>query len=186
MDDEAIVALYWQRDETAIQETQQKYGAYLAKIARQILPSPEDGEESVNDTYLKAWNSIPPHRPGVLATYLGRIVRQLSIDILRRQHREKRGGSEYTLSLTELEDCVSGGDTTGEEVDLHLLAEAMERYLRGLSPDARTVFLGRYWFLDPLRDIAASHGFTEGKVKSLLYRTRQGLRAHLEKEGFTV
>ena len=90
------------------------------------------------------------------------------------------------LSLTELEDCVSGGDTTGEEVDLHLLAEAMERYLRGLSPDARTVFLGRYWFLDPLRDIAASHGFTEGKVKSLLYRTRQGLRAHLEKEGFTV
>ena len=186
MEDQAIVALYWQRDESAIQETQQKYGPYLLKIAYQILSSREDSEECVNDTYLKAWGSMPPHRPGTLSTYLGRITRQRSIDLFRTRHRDKRGGSEYALSLTELEDCVSGGDTTGEEVDLHLLAEAMERYLRGLSPDARTVFLGRYWFLDPLRDVAASHGFTEGKVKSLLYRTRQGLRAHLEKEGFTV
>ena len=184
MDDEAIVALYWQRDETAIQETQQKYGAYLAKIARQILPSPEDGEESVNDTYLKAWNSIPPHRPGVRATYLGRIVRQLSIDILRRQHREKRGGSEYTLSLTELEDCVSGGDSTREGVELSLLGECITGYLRGLPPDTRTLFIERYWFLDPVREIAARRGLSEAGAKSALYRARQGLLAHLKKEGF--
>lgn len=186
MEDEAIVCLYWQRDEGAIRETREKYGNYLGKIAWQILANREDSEESVNDTYLKAWDSMPPQRPGLLSAYLGRITRQLSIDLYRRKTRQKRGGSEYALSLSELEDCLSGGDAIGEEVDLHLLAEVMERYLRGLSPEARTVFLGRYWFADPLRDIAASHGFTEGKVKSLLYRTRQGLRACLEKEGFSV
>ncbi len=186
MEDEAIVRLYWQRDEGAIRETRDKYGNYLTKIAWNILANHEDSEESVNDTYLRAWDSMPPQKPGILSTYLGKITRQLSIDLYRKKHRQKRGGSDYALSLTELEDCVSGGDTTGEEVDLHLLAEALERYLRGLSPEARTVFLGRYYFMDPLREIAVCHGFTEGKVKSLLYRTRQGLREHLAKEGFSV
>jgi len=186
MEDEAIVRLYWQRDEGAIRETREKYGAYLGKIAWQILANREDSEESVSDTYLRAWDSMPPQKPAALSTYLGRLTRQLSIDVYRRKHRAKREGSEYALSLTELEDCVSGGDSTGEEVDLHLLAEALGRYLQGLSPEARTVFLGRYYFMDPLREIAASHGFTEGKVKSLLYRTRQGLREHLVKEGFSV
>lgn len=186
MEDEAIICLYWQRDEGAIRETREKYGNYLGRIAWQILANKEDCEESVSDTYLRAWNSIPPQKPGLLSAYLGGITRRLSIDLYRKKTRLKRGGSEYALSLTELEDCVSGGDTTGEEVDLHLLAEAMERYLRGLSPDARTVFLGRYWFMDPLGEIARSHGISESKVKSLLYRTRQGLRTYLEKEGFSV
>lgn len=186
MEDEAIVGLYWQRDEAAIRETRTKYGAYLGRIAWQILADREDCEESVSDTYLKAWESMPPQRPSVLATYLGRLTRQLSIDIFRRKNRQKRGGSQYALSLTELEDCLSGGDATGEEVELHLLGESIGRYLRGLPQEARTVFLGRYWFLDPLREIAVCHGMTESKVKSLLYRTRQGLRAHLEKEGFDL
>lgn len=186
MEDEAIVGLYWQRDETAIRETKEKYGGYLSKVAWNILADHEDCEESVSDTYLKAWESMPPQRPSLLSVYLGRLTRQLSIDILRRKNRRKRGGSQYALSLEELADCLSGGDATGEEVELRLLGESISRYLQGLSRDARTVFLGRYWFMDPLRDIAACHGMTESKVKSLLYRTRQGLRVHLEKEGFSV
>ena len=186
MEDAAIVRLYWQRDEAAIRETREKYSAYLRKIAWQILANHEDCEESVNDTYFRAWNSMPPQKPGILSIYLGKLTRQLSIDLYRRKTRVKRGGSEYALYLTELEDCVSGGDTTGEELDLRLLGAAMERYLQGLPADTRTVFLRRYWFMDPLREIAASHGFTESKVKSLLYRTRQGLREYLEQEGFSL
>lgn len=186
MEDEAIVALYWQRDESAIRETEQKYGHYLVKIAYQILASREDSEESVNDTYLKAWKSMPPHRPGILATYLGRITRQRSIDIFRERHREKRGGSEYALSLTELEDCVAGGDSTGAEVDEKLLAESIESYLLGLSREVRAVFLERYYFLDPVAEIASRRGITEAKTKSMLYRARQGLRTYLEKEGFDL
>ena len=185
MDDAAIVSLYWQRNEDAIRETKGKYGAYLGKIAWNILANREDSEESVNDTYLHAWNSMPPQKPAALSTYLGKLTRQLSIDLYRRRNRVKRGGSEYALSLTELEDCVSGA-TTEEEVELRLLAEAMGRYLRGLSPAARTTFLRRYYFMDPLREIAAGQGFTESKVKSMLYRTRQGLREYLEKEGFSI
>jgi len=186
MEDEAIIALYWQRDESAIRETEQKYGHYLAKIAYQILASREDSEESVNDTYLKAWKSMPPNRPGILATYLGRITRQRSIDIFRERRREKRGGSEYALSLTELEDCVAGGDSTGAEVDERLLAEAIESYLLGLSREARAVFLERYFFLDPVAEIASRRGITEAKTKSMLYRARQGLRVYLGKEGFDL
>ena len=186
MEDAAIVSLYWQRDEAAIQETKTKYGAYLGKVAWNILGNQEDCEESVSDTYLRAWESMPPQRPSLLSAYLAKLTRQLSIDRFRHQNRQKRQGSQYALSLTELEDCLSGGDTTGQEVELHLLGEAIGKYLRGLSPEARTVFLGRYWFMDPLGEIARSHGISESKVKSLLYRTRQGLRTYLEKEGFSV
>ena len=174
MDDADIVSLYWQRNEEAIRETEEKYGAYLGKIAWNILANREDSEESVNDTYLHAWNSMPPQKPAMLSTYLGKLTRQLSIDIYRRRNRAKRGGSEYALSLTELEDWV------------HLLAEALGQYLRGISPEARTAFLRRYYFMDPLGEIAAGQGFTESKVKSMLYRTRQGLREYLEKEGFSI
>ena len=186
MEDEAIICLYWQRDEGAIRETREKYGNYLGRIAWQILANKEDCEESVSDTYLRAWESMPPQRPSLLSAYLAKLTRQLSIDRFRHKNRQKRQGSQYALSLTELEDCLSGGDTTGQEVELHLLGEAIGKYLRGLSPEARTVFLGRYWFMNPLGEIARSHGISESKVKSLLYRTRQGLRTYLEKEGFSV
>ena len=185
MDDADIVSLYWQRNEEAIRETEEKYGAYLGKIAWNILANREDSEESVNDTYLHAWNSMPPQKPAMLSTYLGKLTRQLSIDIYRRRNRAKRGGSEYALSLTELEDCVSSGSTE-DEVEVHLLAEALGQYLRGISPEARTAFLRRYYFMDPLGEIAAGQGFTESNVKSMLYRTRQGLREYLEKEGFSI
>lgn len=184
MQDEKIVALYWQRDENAIQETEQKYGRYLSKIAHNILSDFEDSREAVNDTYLKAWNSMPPHRPGVLATYLGKITRQLSIDIFRRRNREKRRASQYALSLSELEECVCGGNTTEQDVDLHLLAEAINAYLYTLTPQARNTFVGRYYYMDSIREVAAYYGMSESGVKSMLFRTRQGLRNYLEQEGF--
>lgn len=184
MRDEEIVALYWQREELAVHETQRKYGRYLLKIALQILASREDSEESVNDAYWKAWESIPPHRPKVLSTYLGKITRQLSIDRWRTRNREKRQASEYALSLSELEECVSAGDITRQTVDLHLLAEAMNAFLLTLSPQARGTFTARYYFLDSIREIADCFGMSESKVKSMLHRTRLGLKRHLEQEGF--
>ena len=117
MEDAAIVSLYWQRDEAAIQETKTKYGAYLGKVAWNILGNQEDCEESVSDTYLRAWESMPPQRPSLLSAYLAKLTRQLSIDRFRHKNRQKRQGSQYALSLTELEDCLSGGDTTGQEVE---------------------------------------------------------------------
>lgn len=126
MQDEKILDLYWERNESAIYETEQKYGRYLTKIAYNILADMEDSKESVNDTYLGAWNSMPPHKPEILSTYLVKITRRISIDIFRKRNRKKRQISEYTISLEELGDCVSVGDTTEQEVD----ALRMEKQFR--------------------------------------------------------
>ncbi len=186
MKDDKIVALYWQRDETAIWETEKKYGRYLSKIAYGILADIEDSKESVNDTYLKAWNSIPPHRPEVLATYLGKIVRQISIDMFRYRKREKRQASEYAISLSELEECVSGGNTTDQNIDVQLLAETINAYLHKLPSEARNTFVGRYYYMDSIREVASYYGMSESKVKSMLHRTRAGLKAYLKQEGFDL
>ena len=184
MEDEKIVDLYWQRSESAIRETEIKYDRYLTKIANNILADAEDSRESVNDTYLAAWNSMPPHRPGVLSTYLGKLTRRISIDCFRRRTRQKRGGSEYEVSLSELGDCVSGGNTTEEIVNVRLLADAIGIFLRLQSEEALNAFIGRYYYLDSLKEVAAYCGMTESKCKSLLHRTRLGLKDYLTKEGF--
>ena len=184
MEDAQIVSLYWDRDESAIRETETKYARYLTKIACNILNDVEDSRESVNDTYLAAWDSIPPHRPGILSAYLAKLTRRISIDRFRYRTRYKRMGSEYALSLEELGDCVCGGDTTQEAVNEKLLADAIGIYLRLLPEDARTAFVGRYYFLDPLKEVAAYCGMSESKAKSLLYRTRVGLNEYLQKEGY--
>ena len=186
MEDEQIVSLYWQRDEAAIGETEAKYDRYLTRIAYNILADYEDSRESVNDTYLAAWNSIPPHRPSVLSTYLGKLTRRISIDLFRGRNREKRKASEYALSLSELGDCVSGGNTTEEAVNAKLLADAIGIYLRLIPEEARNAFIGRYYFLDPLKEVAAYCGMTESKAKTVLYRTRLGLKDYLTKEGFDL
>lgn len=186
MEDKEIVSLYWQRDEAAIAVTQQKYDRYLTKIACNILFDPEDSRESVNDTYLAAWNSIPPHCPTVLSAYLAKLTRRISIDCFRRRSREKRIPSQYTLSLSELTDCVSQGPTPEEQMEGKCLAEAIGRYLRTLPEDARDLFVLRYYFLDPLKEAAACCGMTQSKAKSLLFRIRRGLKEFLEKEGFVL
>ena len=186
MEDERIVSLYWQRDESAIRETETKYSRYLTKIAYNILSDMEDSRESVNDTYLAAWNSIPPHRPGMLSTYLAKITRRISIDRFRYRTREKRKGSEYEISLTELGDCVSGGNTTEEAVNVKLLADAIGIFLRLQPEENRNAFICRYYYLDPIKEVAACCGMTESKCKTVLYRTRQALKEYLLKEGFAV
>lgn len=186
MEDETIVSLYWARDERAIQETEEKYDRYLTKIAYNILNNIEDSRESVNDTYLAAWDSMPPHRPSVLSSYLAKLTRRISIDCFRYRTRGKRMASEYAVSLSELGDCVSGGNTTEEIVNVKLLADAIGIYLRLQNEQTRTAFLGRYYFLDSIKEVAAYCGMSESKCKSLLHRTRLGLKEYLIKEGFCV
>ena len=183
MEDGRIVELYWQRDESAISKTQQKYGNYLTKIAYNILADVEDSRESVNDTYLKAWYAMPPQKPCVLSTFLGRITRQISIDVYRKRNAKKRQSSEYALALDELYDCASPHGAPEKEIEARLLAKSIGEYLSTLSDEARNIFVCRYYFLDSVRDIAERLGAGESKIKSSLHRTRLGLRQYLEKEG---
>lgn len=186
MEDEKIVSLYWEREESAISETEAKYDRYLTKIAYNILYDREDSRESVNDTYLAAWESMPPHRPSILSTYLAKLTRRISIDRFRLKTRQKRIPSEYMISLSELDECVSGGNSTEEIINVKLLADAIGVYLRTQSREVRTAFLGRYYFLDPVKEVAAYCGMTESKCKTLLHRTRLGLKEYLRKEGFEL
>jgi len=129
---------------------------------------------------------MPPHRPSVLSTYLAKITRRVSIDIFRRHNRQKRQASQYALSLTELADCISNGNTTEEYADNKILAQAISDYLRDLPEEPRTLFIARYFFLDSLKEAASLCHMTESKAKSMLHRTRQGLKAHLQQEGFSL
>lgn len=184
MEDHKIIDLYWQRSEQAIRETDSKYGGYCYSIAYNILTNREDSEESVSDTYLAAWRAMPPRRPGILAAFLGKITRHLSIDRWRRRTAEKRGGGEVVLALEELEDCLSDGLSAEDTVQKKELAVLINRFLDALPETERNVFLCRYWYADPVQDIADTLGFSVSKVNSMLYRTRQKLRRALEKEGY--
>ena len=184
MEDDRIVDLYWQRNERAIAETAAKYGAYLRSISRQILSNAEDAEECVNDTYNDAWQSMPPHRPSILSTFLGKITRRISIDLWRKYSAEKRGGGETALALEELEECVSGTGDVEAEVERLELQKKLNDFLLALPRTDRQVFMCRYWYLDSVSDIAKQFACSESKIKSMLYRTRNRLRAMLEKEGY--
>lgn len=184
--DSEIIERFFARDESALDVLQQKYGGCLRRLAQNILGDNGDGEECVNSTYLKAWMAIPPDRPDNLAAYLIKITRRLAIDVLRGQSRQKRCASEYAVSMDELDDCLSAGDTTSGSVDSRALAAAINAYLRGISPEARCLFAGRYYYADSLKTLAGYYGMSEAKVKSSLYRTRQGLKNYLRQEGFEV
>lgn len=184
MDDQSIVALYWDRSEQAIAETDRKYGAYCYSIAYHALANNEDAEESVSDTYMAAWNQLPPHRPAILATFLGKITRRISINRWKAKNTAKRGGGQITLTLEELDDCVDGKQDIESAYESNELVWAFNRFLDTLPETERDVFLRRYWFFDPIADIAESFGFTQSKVTSMLHRMRGKLRKQLEKEGF--
>ncbi len=183
MEDKQIVELYWQRDERAIGETKTKYEAYCSSIARRILTSAEDAEECVADTWLGAWNSLPPHRPERLAVFLGKITRRLSLKRLRAGIAEKRGGGEVPEPLAELEACVPAGRGIDEEMETLQITAVINAFLSDLPEDARRIFVCRYWYCDPIGAIAERFGFSESKVKMSLSRTREGLAAILKKEG---
>lgn len=183
MDDNQIIDLYWARSENAIAETASKYGAYCHSIASNILNDPQDAEESVNDTYLAAWNTMPPKRPSLLAAFLGKITRYISLDRWKQRSRLKRGGGEVPLCLEELEDCVSGRESTEDAVLRKELLSGINCFLEKLPPMERKVFLCRYWYLDSVQEIAQRFGFSQSKTASMLHRIRGKLNRYLEKEG---
>ena len=186
MTDEMIVELYWQRDERAIQETELAYGGYIRYVAYAILRDESDADEITNDTYLKAWNSIPPQRPQPLKAFLGRIARQLSLNRVEYNTAEKRGGSQYPLALDELLECIADKDAAPDAAELIALRDALNAFLRTLPTDARRMFIRRYWYMDSIADIAWTFAASESRVKSTLARARAKLRKTLEKEGFDV
>lgn len=186
MQDNEIVGLYLNRDEKAIEQSQKKYGRYLAKIAYNILRDTEDCKECVNEAYLAAWNSIPPHKPEVLRTYLVMLVRRICVKRAEKKYCQKRFGGAYAVSLSELEECISDNDRVDEDMELSQLVEAINVYLRGIPEEARSLFIGRYYYMDSLKKAAAYCGMSEAKAKSMLYRTRRGLREHLIKEGYIL
>lgn len=184
MEDREIVSLYWRRDEQAIAESEKKYGPYCQAIAQSILEQPEDARECVNDTWLGAWNAMPPHRPSLLRTFLGKLTRRGAIDRFRRGAAQKRGGGELPLCLDELSECVRGSEDVERRLEREEMEELMEKFLRELPTSHRQIFLRRYWYLEPVRDIGKALGFTETKVASILSRGRKKLRETLEKEGY--
>lgn len=186
MEDQKIVQLYWDRNEQAIPETSTKYGAYCASIAKNILGSNEDAEECVNDTYLNAWNSMPPHKPNILSTFLGKITRNLSLNRAKHNAADKRGGGQLPLVLDELSGCISDKDDVEQEIDRRELVRAINSFLDTLSADKRGIFICRYWYFDSISDIGNRFGITENNVSVTLNRLRSNLRDYLLERGFAL
>ncbi len=191
MEDKQIVDLYWERDERAISESDAKYGAFCARIAMNILDNAQDAEECVNDTYLRAWNAIPPSRPTKLGAFLGKITRNLSLDRYKAKKTAKRGDSLFLVSLDELSECVPDGSTGfgsgfDDEVEAHRIGECINRFLRKQSGEVRDVFICRYFYSDSVGEIARRFGLSESKVKSMLHRARGKLKKSLESEGIRL
>lgn len=184
MEDTQIINLYFARNEQAIKETDTKYGGYCYSIAYNILTNQEDAEESVSDTYLSAWNAMPPRRPPALAAFLGKITRHISIDRWRKYRAFKRCGCQIEIALDELSECVSGAESAEDSAIRKEILASINRFLGGLGDVERSVFLCRYWYLDSIEQIADKSGFSASKVKSMLFRIRKRLNTQLEKEGF--
>ena len=183
MEDRDIISLYFARNEDAIKESSDKYGKYVTGISMSILQNALDAEECVNDTWLKAWNSIPPQNPPSLKVYLGRLVRHLSIDRLRTNTRQKRN-REYEVALDELADCALPEETP--EADVTALTAALDEFLDSLEPTDRKLFVGRYWHLYPVSRLAQAYGLTTNNTSVRLHRMRERLREHLTERGFSV
>ncbi len=186
LEDQTIIELYWRRDEEAVRATAEKYGGYCRSIARNFLADRRDQEECVNDTWVGAWNAMPPHRPGRLRLFLGKITRSLACDALRSQTAAKRGGGAYPEALEELSECLPAASDVDRAVEGRELERLINRFLHTLPERACGVFLRRYWYAEPLEAIAERCGMGEGAVKSSLFRTRRKLRAYLEKEGIAL
>jgi len=186
MEDSAIVDLYWAREERALTETDSKYGGMCRTIAFNILRDRWDSEECVNDTWLRAWNTMPPQRPGVLSAFLSRITRNLSLDRYKAARAAKRGGGQLPMALEELGDCVPAIGSVEETVELRELTRILDSFLRDLPEKEACVFLRRYLYVDSTHDIATRYEMAEGSVKSTLYRVRNKLRQRLEQEGVAL
>lgn len=186
MDDRQIINLFIERSEAAISETAVKYGKYCHSIAYNILYNEEDTEECVNDTYLKAWEVIPPQIPEKLSAFLGKITRNLAITKYRYNNTGKRGSGQVALVLEELSECIPANNSTEQEVSDKLFVKALNSFLEELPAEKRMIFLQRYWYLRPVSDIAREFSVSESKVKMTLLRIRNKLKLVLEKEGIII
>lgn len=186
MDDANIVRLYWDRSEQAIPATAAKYGNYCTSIAKNILGNNEDAEECVNDTYWNAWNSIPPHRPSILSTFLGKITRNLSLNRYKHNTADKRGGSQSAMVLDEIAEFVSDTDSVEQEIDRRELVKTIDDFLDSLPKHKKNIFVCRYWYFDSISDIANRFGMTENHVSVTLNRLRLKLHNYLLERGFEL
>ena len=184
MNDQEIVDLYWIRSEDAIKETANKYGNYCYSIAQRILQNEQDSEECLNDTYLRAWNAIPPRRPENLAAFLGKITRNLALNCYEKNVAQKRGGGNIPLVLEELQECISSGKLVEEEIDERMLTELLNKFLGTLPTETRKIFMRRYWYFYSIQEIAKEYGIKESKVKMSLHRSRKALKRKMKKEGY--
>lgn len=182
MEDEKIIDLFWDRRETAIEETINKYNSYCLYIANNIINNIEDAKECVNDTYHAVWNKIPPTRPSNFKTFLGRITRNISLDRYDYNKAKKRN-SQFDLLLSELEECIPALEDVEKKFFEGQLAKSISNFLRQCSEEQRIIFIRRYWYSDSIRDIAKEYKLNENNVKSILFRTRNKLKIYLEKEG---
>ena len=186
LEDNRIVQLYWERSKEAVPATASKYGKYCTSIAMNITGSREDAEECVNDVYLNAWNSMPPHRPEVLSAFLGKLTRNISFNRYKYNAAEKRGGGELPLVFDELAGFVSGKENVECEFDRKELVKAIDAFLAALPPVKRSIFVCRYWYTDSISSIAVRHGMKEGAVSMTLNRLRAKLRKYLSERGFEL
>ena len=186
MDDDKIVDLYWERSEKALVKTAAKYGRYCNFIAYNILHNLEDSDECVNDTYIKAWNSMPPHRPNRLSTFLGKITRNLSLNKYEKNTAQKRGSGQIPLVLDELQECVPSCCSVEKEIDSIFLKDVLNNFLFEIGPKKRIIFMQRYWYICTIKEIAKEHKYSESKVKMILFRLRNDLRKLFEKEGIEL
>ncbi len=186
MEDKAIVELYWKREEQAIAATQNKYGAYCRSIAYRILENNEDADECVADTWLAAWNAIPPARPDRLAIYLGKTTRNLALHRIERERAAKRGGGVVAAALAELAEVLPASIQVEDEVLAAELRHSIERFLYALPAEKRHLFVRRYWHLSSVSELAADFGMRKGQVATTLFRVRAALKQHLEQEGFLI
>lgn len=186
MEDTQIIGLYFSRNEEALAHTSEKYGGLCMTIAQRILNSRPDSEECVNDTWLGAWNAIPPARPLSLAAFLGKITRNLAVDRLRRRTAQKRGSGEYADSLDELSECIPSGVDVERQFESVQLSAAIERWLGSLSREKRAAFILRYFYLKPVAEVAADLDISLSKTAAILRRERISLKNALEKEGYII
>ena len=186
MDERRIIELYFERDEQAIAETQNKYGKYCFAVANNILSNEQDSEECVNDTYNKVWNSIPPQNPNSLKLFLAKITRNLALDKIKRETREKRGGNNLELALDEISEIISDGESIESELESKEFMLSVNSFLRAIPKRDCDVFVSRYFYLEPTEKIAKKYSLSSANVSKILSRTRIKLKDFLKKEGYSV
>ncbi len=179
MDDEEIIALFFARDEQAIAETNRKYGALCRSLGIRILGSVQDAEECCNDVLLKAWNAIPPEHPRRFTAYLTKLMRNTALHLYEKLHAEKRGGTQTAVLLDELAECLAAPDNVEQQVSDAEIAEIIRSFLKTLPDEARNIFVLRYVYMMPVKEIAEQYQIGESKVKVTLHRTRNALKAYL-------